>query len=87
MYWDVIDVQVVGDRLLHVTFRDGSEGDVEFDESVLVNVLEKLRDPAEFSKVMLINNVVTWPGEIDIAPDAMYEGIKTSGHHVFKLSA
>jgi len=22
---------------------------------------------------------VTWPGEIDLAPDAMYEGIKATG--------
>lgn len=87
MYWDVIDVKVVGDRLLHVTFRDGLEGTVKFDESVLSNALDKLRKPEEFSKVMLINHVVTWPDEIDIAPDAMYEGIKTSGHHVFILSA
>jgi hypothetical protein len=32
-----------------------------------------------FSQAALVYGAVTWPGELDIAPDAMYEEIKADG--------
>ena len=36
-------------------------------------------DPDIFGMVFLEYGAVTWPGEIDLAPDAMYDAIKTTG--------
>jgi hypothetical protein len=42
-------------------------------------VFEKLRDPVLFSQVFLDRGAVTWFGEIDLAPDAMYDEIREHG--------
>jgi hypothetical protein len=79
MKWDVIDVKVAGDFSLVVRFRDGLEGAVKFLPSFFRGVFTHLASPPEFQKVHVVDGVVTWPGELDLAPDAMYAEIKRSG--------
>jgi len=38
-----------------------------------------LRDPSLFAQARVIGGVVTWPGGLDIAPDAMYDEIREHG--------
>jgi hypothetical protein len=38
-----------------------------------------LSDPTLFAQVTLDMGAVTWPGELDLAPDAMYSAIKEHG--------
>jgi len=39
---------------------------------------------AEFEKAFVKYGTVTWPCGVDLAPDAMYDSIKTSGvWHLF----
>jgi hypothetical protein len=42
-------------------------------------VFASLRDSEVFAKVQGENGVATWPGEIDLAPDAMYDAIRANG--------
>jgi hypothetical protein len=42
-------------------------------------VFSKLRDQALFADVCLDYGAVIWPGEIDLAPDAMYDAIRAHG--------
>ncbi|HEX7983262.1 MAG TPA: DUF2442 domain-containing protein [Duganella sp.] len=79
MEWDVKEVKVAGDFVLAVRFQDGLEGAVEFLPSFFRGVFEHLASLAEFQKVHVVDGVVTWPGELDLAPDAMYAAIKRSG--------
>jgi Protein of unknown function (DUF2442) len=79
MYWDVVEVRQVGDLALEVRFADGLTGSVRFEESALTGVFTALKDPKFFAQVMLGDGFVTWPGELDLAPDAMYEEIKKAG--------
>lgn len=79
MEWDVIEVKVVGDFSLAVRFRDGVEGAVRFLPSFFRGVFSHLASLPEFQKVHLVDGVVTWPGELDLAPYAMYAEIKRSG--------
>jgi hypothetical protein len=46
---------------------------------VLGTVFEPLRDTSLFSQASIHLGVVEWPGEIDLAPDAMYDEIRTNG--------
>jgi hypothetical protein len=39
----------------------------------------QLADPMQFANVFVDHAVVTWPGEIDLAPDAMLAAIKQAG--------
>jgi hypothetical protein len=45
-------------------------------------VFAALRDPRTFSQARVELGVVTWPGELDLAPDAMYDEIRAYGKWV-----
>jgi hypothetical protein len=81
--WCVVSVTPLDGFRLRVRFIDGLEGEVQLAEllnSARPGVFEPLRDPAEFRRVGLSTyGVVTWPGELDLAPDAMYDDIKATG--------
>jgi Protein of unknown function (DUF2442) len=79
MYWDVTDVKVIDDYAIHVRFQDGLEGDVRFGPNFFRGVFSHLVDPHRFRDVGVVGGVVTWPGELDVAPDAMHSEIKTNG--------
>jgi len=82
MNWDVIDVRLEGDYAFWVRFKDGVEGMVRFMPSAFRGVFARLRNPTEFSRVTIIEGVVTWPGEVDLAPDAMYVQIARDGEWI-----
>jgi len=42
-------------------------------------VFASLREPSMFEAVHVEPGAVTWPGEIDLAPDALYAAIKEKG--------
>lgn len=79
MNYDVVKVHPVNHLHLNVTFRDGLCGEIIFRESHLNGVFEALKNPDIFSKVNCEHGFVEWPGEIDLAPDAMYEEVKENG--------
>lgn len=64
---------------LSVCFADGLKGNVQFLPKRLRGVFSTLKDPEFFSKVFLDDGVVTWPSELDLAPDAMHAEIKKNG--------
>lgn len=84
MEWDVIEARVVEPGCFQVKFADGVEGKVRFSSSAYRGVFAKLRDPAEFNKLYVNGYFVTWPGELDLAPDAMHQHIKESGEWVLQ---
>lgn len=87
MPWRVIQAQALEGFRLKVRFNDGLEGEV--DVSALVHsptagVFSRLADAEFFAQVFVALGVVTWPGEIDLAPDAMYSEIKKAGKCVLR---
>ena len=84
MYWDVIKVNCESDLSLSVTFKDGTQGKVIFEETHLTGVFQALKDPHFFHRVSIDNGAVVWPDEIDLAPDAMYREIKRCGEWILK---
>lgn len=82
MPWRLERVQALEGYRLRVKFIDGLEGEVrmaEMIQSAGAGVFAVLRDKAVFDRVYLEYGAVTWPGELDLAPDAMYEAIKADG--------
>lgn len=75
----VIHVRVADSGSLQVEFADGIKGAVKFLPSHLTGVFEVLRSPTFFAQVGIERGAVTWPGELDLAPDAMYDTIKQYG--------
>lgn len=85
--WRVVSVQAEPGFRLLVHFIDGTQGEV--DMSRMINgthagVFTVLRDSTLFEQVFLDHAVVTWPGELDLAPDAMYDAIKAEGRWVLE---
>jgi Protein of unknown function (DUF2442) len=81
MDWNVekVEIDSLDDYRIRVFFKDGLSGLVEFRLSFFKGVFSHLVDPKAFAKVTVFDEVVTWPGHLDLAPDAMYDGIKNNG--------
>ena len=72
MYWDVVEVRPERNYRLFVRFKDGLAGNVCLKPEDLTGALAPLADVGFFEKVFIDCGAVAWPGEIDLAPDAMY---------------
>jgi len=79
---DVVSVRIIDHLEFEVTFADGLIGKVRILPSFLFGVFEKLKDPAFFNQIQVTNGFVTWPGELDLVPDAMYDAIKQHGEWI-----
>jgi hypothetical protein len=75
MYWDVVEVIPQQDYRLFVRFKDGLTGNVGLRLEELTGALAPLADPEFFRQVFIDCGAVAWPGEIDLAPDAMYADV------------
>ena len=85
--WRVVDVRTLTGFKLAVQFADGTRGEVDVSRLVSgesAGVFARLRDPDVFAQVGIEHGAVTWPGEIDLAPDAMYDEIKANGRWVLE---
>lgn len=85
--WRVKEVTPLDDYSLNVKFMDGLQGFVNILQLVnsdKAGVFEALKDKDYFKQVYVEHGVVTWPGELDLAPDAMYMEIKKNGKWIVK---
>jgi hypothetical protein len=83
--WRVASVHALTGYCLRVHFVDGTEGTVDLSRLITskdAGVFATLRDPELFSQASLDYGAVVWPGELDLAPDAMYDAIKDHGRWV-----
>jgi hypothetical protein len=67
-----------GGYLIHVTFNDGRSGTVDFGPWLEGPVFEPLKDQDYFQRFFLDGGTVVWPNGADIAPETLYEGVKSS---------
>lgn len=84
--WRVTKVDPLPGFRLRVVFADGLTGMVDMSRmlhSPDAGVFAVLADPARFQQVGLEYGAVTWPGELDLAPDAMHTAIQE--HSVWLL--
>lgn len=84
MHWDVVEAKVTGPLEFTVRFADGLTGKVRLLPSHLYGVFERLKDPQFFSQLAVTEGFVSWPNEIDLAPDAMYEAIRAHGEWILE---
>lgn len=87
--WSVVRFKVLPNFKIEVAFADGTAGIADLEprlsQGPLGDGFDALCDEAVFSGVYLEHGALTWPGGIDLAPDAMYERIRGAG--VSTLSA
>ena len=83
--WRATSVEALPGLRLKVAFADGLTGTVDLSgmvHSPRAGVFAALADPAFFAQVRLDYGAVTWPGELDLAPDAMHTAIQARGEWV-----
>jgi Protein of unknown function (DUF2442) len=76
---DITEAAVVRHGVLRLTFADGLRGEVEVLERMRGPVFEEARTREGFARVSVDSETgtVTWPGGADLAPDTLYERIRT----------
>jgi hypothetical protein len=69
----------VGHGVLRLTFADGATGEVAVLERMRGPVFTEARTPAGFAEAAVDaeTGTVVWPGGADLAPDTLYERIRT----------
>lgn len=85
--WRLTTVKPLTNDELEVEFNDGAQGVVEMSKLIMsdrAGVFAALKDQDLFNKAYLEYGVLTWPGEIDLAPDAMHDAIKQNGRWILQ---
>ncbi len=82
--WRVTSVEALPNFRLYVQFEDATSGIVD-----MAKFLERecgvfcvLRKVDAFELVYVEHGAVTWPGELDLAPDRMHDELKKSDCYV-----
>ena len=76
---DITDAAAVRHGVLRLVFADGLIGEVDVLDRMRGPVFEDARTPDGFVKVRVDaeSGTVTWPGGADLAPDTLYERVRT----------
>jgi hypothetical protein len=85
--WRLIKIKPLENYKLEVEFIDGIHGFVEMKQLILsqkAGVFARLRDINVFNQAHIEYGALIWPGEIDLAPDAMHDEIKQHGTWILK---
>jgi hypothetical protein len=76
---DITAAEVVRHGVLRLTFADGLSGEVDVLDRMHGPVFEEARTPEGFAKVAVDpeTGTVVWAGGADLAPDTLYERVKS----------
>jgi hypothetical protein len=81
--WSIVRFRILQAYKIEVWFADGTSGVADLSPRLsqgrLGDGFDALCDEQLFLQAYLDHGALTWPGDIDLAPDAMYERIKESG--------
>ena len=75
MYYDAVSAEYLEDYKLKIWFADGKSGIVDFRRYIRKGgIFSKLADLENFKRFTVNQElgVITWYGEIDIAPETLY---------------
>ena len=83
MLYRVVAAKALPRYRLWLRFADDVEGEVYVSDVVGKCVFVRWSDPAEFEKVYVDEELgtVAWPGDLDLAPDALYRDIAGVSAH------
>jgi hypothetical protein len=77
MLYRIVAAKALPNYRLWIRFEDGTEGEVNLSDLVGKGVFRRWEDAREFAKVYVDpeTETVAWPGDLDLAPDALYRDI------------
>jgi hypothetical protein len=76
---DITAAEVVHHGVLRLTFADGLSGEVDVLDRMRGPVFEDARTPEGFASVETDaeTGTVVWPGGADLAPDTLYQRVRS----------
>jgi predicted acylesterase/phospholipase RssA len=76
---DITEAAVVRHGVLRLAFADGTKGELDVLERMRGPVFDRARTPEGFTQVAvdIETGTVVWPGGADLAPDTLYERVRT----------
>jgi hypothetical protein len=86
---DITSARAVSYGVLRLTFADGVAGDVDVLDRMRGPVFAQAHTPAGFERVQVDSETgtVVWPGGADLAPDTLYERVRTGAWPEQNLAA
>jgi len=69
---EVATVQTLPNHVLQLTFTNGEQKRFDMSPYLHYPVFRKLQSPGFFKLAKVNYGTVTWPGDIDIAPETLY---------------
>ena len=73
MLIDVISVQVCPDFQLDLEFQNGERRRFDMRPLLSIKPWNRIAMPALFNHARVDYGTVVWPGEIDVAPETLYD--------------
>jgi hypothetical protein len=76
---DITNVAVPRHGRLRLTFADGVTGELDVLDRMHGPVFERARTPEGFAEIRVDSEIgtVCWPNGADLAPDTLYERVRT----------
>lgn len=84
--WRVARVEALPSFQLHVQFEDGTKGVVDMGGFLKrdCGVFKVLRSVKAFEAVRVEHGAVTWPEELDLAPDRMHDELQKAEVYIMR---
>lgn len=73
MLLDIVEVKANDDYSLDLLFDNGEWRRFDMKPLLAVKPWNRIRVPQDFRRVRVENGSVLWPGEIDVAPETLYD--------------
>jgi hypothetical protein len=73
MLVDLISVQTLPDFQLGLHYKNGERRTFDMKPLLSIKPWNRIVSPVVFEKVRVEYGTVVWPGEIDIAPETLYD--------------
>jgi hypothetical protein len=76
---DITSVAIVRHGVLRLTFSDGVTGELDLLDRMRGPLFAQARTPDGFAQVTVDPEIgtIVWPGGADLAPDTLYERLRT----------
>lgn len=69
---DIVSVSPLPDFVLDLRYENGERRQFDFKPLMAMKPWNRIATPSMFSRVKTAHGTVSWPGEIDIAPETLY---------------
>ncbi len=71
--WQVIGVRPLDEYKLELVFATGEKKIYDARELIEKPIFASLKNPSVFRQAQIVGDTVGWPGDIQVAPEELYE--------------